>query len=159
MPAASKPHVTIYTDGGAVPNPGSAGYGVVLLCGRHRKELSGGFEVSTNNRMELLAVIVGLEALKRPCRVTVYSDSRYVVDAIGKQWALKWQKNDWWRNKHERARNIDLWRRFLRVSRKHELTMMWVKGHAGHPENERCDYLASRAQKAANRDVDPGFRP
>lgn len=135
--------IVIYTDGAASGNPGPGGYGTVLLAGPHRKELSGGFRKTTNNRMELLAVIVGLEALKRDGEtVTVYSDSRYVVDAVEKGWLLSWEKSGF-----KKKKNPDLWRRFLQVYRKHRVSFVWVKGHAAIPENERCDQLAVAASQ------------
>lgn len=137
--------VTIYTDGACSGNPGAGGYGVVLLYGTARKELSGGFRRTTNNRMEVLAVIKGLEALKEPCHVFLYSDSKYVVDAIEKGWVVKWKQNGWMRNKKERALNVDLWERLLVLLEQHRVTFRWVKGHADNPENERCDQLARAA--------------
>ena len=137
--------VTIYTDGACHGNPGPGGYGVVLLHNTHRKELSGGEPETTNNRMELQAAIVGLEALKEPCDVELYSDSRYLVDAIKKGWAMRWRENNWMRNKKDPALNTDLWERLLSVLKKHIVHFHWVKGHAGNPENERCDTLAGEA--------------
>ena len=137
--------VTIYTDGACSGNPGPGGYGTVLIHGEHRKELSGGEAQTTNNRMEMMAVIIGLEALNRPCKVDLYSDSRYVVDAIEKGWVTRWKQNNWMRNKKEAALNVDLWERLLPLLATHQVTFHWVKGHAGHPENERCDELARRA--------------
>jgi len=137
--------VTIYTDGACSGNPGPGGYGTVLIHGEHRKELSGGEAQTTNNRMEIMAAIVGLEALKQPCEVALYSDSRYVVDAIEKGWVTRWKQNNWMRNKKEAALNVDLWERMLPLLDTHNVTFHWVKGHAGHPENERCDELARAA--------------
>lgn len=137
--------VTIYTDGACSGNPGPGGYGTVLLYGEARKELSGGYRLTTNNRMEILAVIKGLEALKEPCIVMLYSDSRYVVDAIEKGWVAKWRQNGWMRNKKERAQNVDLWERMTALLEKHQVSFHWVKGHADNPENERCDELARMA--------------
>lgn len=142
--------VIIYTDGACSGNPGAGGYGIVLLYGTLRKELSAGFRKTTNNRMELLAVIKGLDALKEPCRVQLYSDSKYVVDAMEKGWVLKWQKNGWMRNKKERASNVDLWERLLPLLEKHRVSFHWVKGHADNPENERCDELARAAIQSGN---------
>ena len=138
-------NVTIYTDGACSGNPGPGGYGAVLLHKSHRKELSGGEAQTTNNRMEMLAAIVGLEALKEPCQVALYSDSKYLVDAIEKGWAKRWQQNNWMRNKKDPALNPDLWERLLALLDKHKMTFHWVKGHAGNPENERCDELARGA--------------
>ncbi len=137
--------VTIYTDGACSGNPGPGGYGTVLLYGEARKELSGGYRLTTNNRMEILAVIKGLEALKEPCKVLLYSDSRYVVDAIEKGWVAKWRQNGWMRNKKERAQNVDLWERMTVLLEKHQVSFHWVKGDADNPENERCDELARMA--------------
>jgi len=138
-------NVTIYTDGACSGNPGPGGYGAVLLHKSHRKELSGGDAATTNNRMEMLAAIIALEALKEPCEVTLYSDSKYLVDAIQKGWAFRWQKNNWMRNKKDPALNPDLWERLLQLLEKHTINFCWVKGHAGNPENERCDALARAA--------------
>ena len=144
------PHVEIYTDGSCLNNPGPGGYGVVLLFGNHRQELSGGFRWTTNNRMEIMAVIVGLQALKKPCQVNLYTDSQYVVNAMMKGWAKKWQQNNWRRNKKEKAKNPDLWAKLLDVASIHEVKFIWVKGHAGNRENERCDRLALQAAKGDN---------
>lgn len=135
------PDIIIYTDGAARNNPGPGGYGVVLMSGKFRKELSGGFKHTTNNRMELLAVIVGLEELKiSGSNVTIYSDSKYVVDAIEKGWVFNWKKKSF-----KDKKNADLWERFLKIWPKHKLKMVWVKGHSNIPENERCDELAVKA--------------
>lgn len=137
--------VTIYTDGACSGNPGPGGYGVVLMYGPHRKELSGGYRLTTNNRMEMMAAIVGLEALKFPCAVNLYTDSRYLVDAMTQGWAKKWRQNGWKRNQKDKAKNPDLWERLLEVSAQHEVRFLWVKGHAGDEENECCDRLAVAA--------------
>ena len=150
--------VTIYTDGACIGNPGPGGYGAVLLYGDNRRELSGGFAETTNNRMEILAAVVGLEALKYPCNVTLYSDSRYVVDAIEKGWARKWKANGWMRNKRERAVNPDLWERLLALTARHSVEFRWVRGHAGNKENERCDRLANGAARGQGLPIDPGYR-
>ncbi len=150
-------NVILYTDGGCINNPGPGGYGVVLLYDSHRKELSGGFRKTTNNRMEILAAIAGLEALKEPCRVTLFSDSQYLVFAIQKGWALKWQANGWRRNNKERAINPDLWERLLKLCEIHEVQFRWVRGHAGHSENERCDELAKAAARSPDLAADPGY--
>ena len=134
--------VTLYSDGSSRGNPGPGGYGVILRYKGVSKELSGGEERTTNNRMELTAVITGLSALKEPCAVTLYSDSKYIIDAIQKGWAKKWRANGWMRNAKDPALNPDLWEKLLDLLEKHEVTFVWVKGHAGHPENERCDQLA-----------------
>ncbi len=154
---AALSHVTIYTDGAAEPNPGPGGYGVVMLAGKHRKELSGGFHRTTNNRMELMGVIVGLEALTKPCRVTLYSDSKYVVESVEKGSVLRWSKNNWYRTKSEKAKNADLWARFLAIYSQHKVRFKWVKGHAGVPENERCDELAVAAAKSYDTVPDEGY--
>jgi ribonuclease HI len=145
--------VIIYTDGAASGNPGPGGFGVVMISGAHRKEISGGFRLTTNNRMELLAVITGLEALMTDrCQVTVYTDSRYVADAVEKGWLFAWEKKDF-RSK----KNPDLWERFLQVYRKHQVRMVWIKGHASIPENERCDMLAVAASQGRDLPVDEGY--
>ena len=144
------PQVTIYTDGACIKNPGPGGYGIVLLYGKHRKELSGGFRLTTNNRMEILAAIVGLKALKTRCNVTIYSDSRYLVDAMMLGWAERWRANNWRRTKTEMAINPDLWRQLLELCPQHQVKFVWVQGHAGNIENERCDQLATQAAQQAN---------
>jgi ribonuclease HI len=149
--------VIIYTDGAAEPNPGPGGYGVVMLAGKHRKELSGGFRRTTNNRMELMGVIVGLEALTKPCRVTLFSDSKYVVDSVERGSVHRWKKNNWFRTKTDKAKNADLWARFLDVFEKHVVKFKWVKGHAGVPENERCDELAVAAAQSGDLSPDVGY--
>jgi len=143
--------VEIYTDGACSGNPGPGGYGTILKFGDQIKELSAGYKNTTNNRMELRAVISGLETLKKPCKVDIFSDSKYIVDAVNQGWAKRWRANGWKRNKKEMALNIDLWERLLELIEKHTCTFNWVKGHAGHPENERCDTLAVEA--AHNRDL------
>ena len=149
--------ITIYTDGACSGNPGPGGYGAVMRYGKHRNELSGGFRKTTNNRMELLAVIEGLRTLNRPCQVTVFSDSKYIVDAINKGWARRWQASGWKRNKRERALNPDLWATLLKLLDTHEVTMQWVKGHAGNPGNERADALAVAASQSDNLAIDKGY--
>ena len=134
--------VELFTDGACSGNPGPGGYGALLRCGRFEKEISGGERSTTNNRMELMAVIRGLEALNRRCSVTVYSDSKYFVDAVEKGWARAWQKNGWRKGDKEPAKNPDLWERVLALLDEHEVELVWVKGHAGHPENEKCDKMA-----------------
>ena len=138
-------NVVIYTDGACSGNPGPGGYGAVLLYGTARKELSAGYDRTTNNRMEIMAVIAGLSALREPCAVTLYSDSRYVVDAITKNWVQKWKEKGWMRTRTERALNVDLWERLLELLSVHTVELRWVKGHAQNPENERCDALAREA--------------
>lgn len=145
--------VTIYTDGSSLGNPGPGGYGVVLLAGPHRREISAGYRLTTNNRMELLAVITGLEALKRDgLDVTVYSDSKYVVDAVTKGWVYGWMRKGFAGKK-----NPDLWRRFLRVFGRHTVRFIWIKGHADNIENERCDRLATTAARGETLLEDVGY--
>jgi ribonuclease HI len=142
--------ISIYTDGSARGNPGPGGYGVLMLAGKHRKEISGGFRETTNNRMELLAVIIGLEALKNPgSTVTIYTDSKYVADAVTKGWVFNWEKKGF-----KKKKNPDLWRRFLLIYPKHNITFQWVEGHAGIPGNERCDELAVEASYKSDLDID-----
>lgn len=142
--------VVIYTDGAATGNPGPGGYGVVLLSSHHRKELSDGFRLTTNNRMELLAVIIGLEAIKKlGCTITIYSDSKYVVDSVEKGWVMGWEKKGFAKRK-----NPDLWKRFLVIYRQHHVKFIWIKGHADNPENERCDRLAVAAAAGRNLQAD-----
>ena len=149
----SRPTIYLYTDGAARGNPGPGGYGVVLKCGTFVKEISGGFAKTTNNRMELLAVIVGLEAIKWDnARVEVWSDSKYVVNAITEGWLEKWILKDW-----KKVKNPDLWQRFLPLYRAHQVTFHWIKGHAGHPENERCDRLAVAAYGQSGLPEDTGY--
>jgi ribonuclease HI len=150
------PHVEIYTDGGCEPNPGLGGYGVVLIHPRKRAEASGGFRRTTNNRMEIFAAIAGLEMLKQPCKVTLYSDSQYLVKAMMEGWVANWKKSGWWRTKTERPENVDLWQRLDALCQTHQVEFRWVKGHAGHPENERCDQLAMAALRQPNLPVDDG---
>jgi ribonuclease HI len=146
-------NITIYTDGAARGNPGPGGYGTVLLSGQFRKELSDGFELTTNNRMELLAVIVGLEALKiENSLVTIYSDSKYVVDAVEKGWIWNWIKT-----RFKGKKNEDLWLRFVKIYQKHQVKFVWVKGHANIPENERCDQLAVAASMMPHLKKDSGY--
>ena len=134
--------VEIYTDGACSGNPGPGGWGAVLRYNGHEKEISGGEAHTTNNRMELMAVIEALSLLKEPCEVKLYSDSQYVCNALKLGWARKWQQNNWMRNKKEKALNPELWERLLKLCDIHDVEPIWVKGHAGHPENERCDRMA-----------------
>ena len=147
-------HVIIYTDGACTGNPGPGGYGVILKYGLHRKELSAGYRKTTNNRMELMAVIAGLRALKDRCQVTIYSDSQYLVESLSKGWAKKWQENGWKRNKKQKAQNPDLWEILLELFERHEIEIKWVRGHAGEEENERADFLATNAIKKSKLSVD-----
>ena len=145
--------VIVYTDGAALGNPGPGGYGVVMKYGKHRKEISEGFRKTTNNRMELLAVIIALEALKKPgIEVVIYTDSRYVEQAVSQKWVFGWEKKGF-----KGKKNPDLWKRFLPIYRQHKVSMKWVKGHAGVPENERCDFLATSAAKESPTGIDHAY--
>jgi len=150
-------HVTIYTDGACLGNPGPGGYGIVMMFMKHRREIARGYRKTTNNRMEVLAAIVGLEVLEEPCRVTLVSDSQYLVNAISKGWAKKWQANGWKRNKKERALNPDLWERLLAVCEGHDVEFKWVRGHAGNKENECCDRLATHAAETSATEIDSEY--
>lgn len=136
-------HVEIYTDGACHGNPGPGGWGAILVYAGHEKELCGGEPHTTNNRMELQGVISALSALREPCRVTLTSDSRYVTEAIEQRWVYNWRANGWRKSDRSAALNVDLWEQLLPLLEKHEVTFRWVKGHAGHPYNERCDALAT----------------
>jgi ribonuclease HI len=149
--------VEIYTDGACRGNPGPGGYGIVLLCGPRRKELSGGFRKTTNNRMELLACIEGLRSLTRPCTVVLTSDSRYVVNAMELGWARRWRSNGWKLSPSRPAKNSDLWKQLLDLCETHQVRFRWVKGHNAHPENERCDALAVAASQFENLPADSVF--
>lgn len=145
--------ITIYTDGSAKGNPGRGGYGVVLISGKHRKELSEGFRLTTNNRMELLGVIVALETLKKEgSDVVVYSDSKYVVEAVEKGWVFSWEKKGF-----KKKKNVDLWQRFLKIYPKHNIKFVWIKGHADNIENERCDRLAVEAAEGGDLLIDSEY--
>ena len=150
--------VDIYTDGACSGNPGPGGYGAVLLYGTKRKELSGGYRVTTNNRMEIMGVLAALEALLEPCEVTLYSDSSYVVNAIEKGWLENWQKINWVR-KTGKVLNVDLWKRLLPLLEKHQVKFCWVKGHASNAENNRCDELARGAIENGDLEEDTGYAP
>lgn len=145
--------VDLFTDGAAKGNPGPGGYGTILRSGAHEKELSGGFYHTTNNRMELMAVIVGLEALKSSCQVRVVSDSKYVVDAFNARWIESWKRRGW-----AKVKNPDLWKRLLKAMEPHQVRFEWIKGHNDHPENERCDRLAVAASLKPT-EQDYGFQP
>ena len=134
--------VYLYTDGACSGNPGPGGWGAILKFGGAHKELSGGEAATTNNRMELTAAIRGLQALREPCRVVLTSDSKYLIDAVQKGWLASWQRRGWKRGKNEPVLNVDLWQELLPLLDRHQVEFVWVKGHAGHPENERCDQLA-----------------
>lgn len=135
-------YVEIFTDGACSGNPGPGGWGTILRCGKHEKELFGGEKDTTNNRMELTAVIEGLKALNRPCKVKITTDSQYVVNGITKGWAEKWRSNNWIKSDKKPAQNKELWEELLNQLARHDYEFKWIKGHAGHPENERCDALA-----------------
>ena len=137
-----KKQVEIFTDGACSGNPGAGGWGAVLRYGEYEKELSGGEANTTNNRMELTAVIQALKALKIPCAVKLTTDSKYIVDSVTNNWVYSWKKRNWIKSDGKQALNIDLWEQLLPLLAKHEVSFIWVKGHAGHPENERCDKLA-----------------
>jgi ribonuclease HI len=156
MAKATRKPVTIYSDGACSGNPGPGGYGVILDYNGHRKEISGGYRRTTNNRMELMGAIAGLEALTEPCSVTLVTDSQYVVNGIEKGWAARWRARGWMRNAKEKALNPDLWQRLLDLVAHHEVRFRWIRGHAGHAENERCDALAVAA---ASRSDLPEDRP
>jgi len=145
--------IQIYTDGAASGNPGPGGYGIVMKYKQHRKELSQGYELTTNNRMELLAVIVALEQLRKAgSKVSIYTDSRYVSDAVNKGWLFNWQRKGF-----KKKKNPDLWKRFLEVFRRHQIEIFWIKGHADNEENEVCDRLAVEASKGSKLIVDTGY--
>lgn len=145
--------ISIFTDGSSRGNPGPGGYGTILISGSHRKELSQGFRLTTNNRMELLGVIIGLESLKKKDeQVVVFSDSKYVVDSVEKGWVFGWVKKNFAGKK-----NADLWKRFLIIYNEHQVKFKWIKGHNNHPENERCDQLAVEASSGSNLLIDAGF--
>jgi ribonuclease HI len=150
-------HIEVYTDGACTGNPGPGGYAAILRYGEHERELSGGFRRTTNNRMELLAVIKALEALKEPCTVTLFSDSEYIVNSLSKGWALKWRDKRWRRQGNTVVPNWELWDRLLALCARHRLEVQWVRGHAGHEENERCDTLAVRAAAGPDLPVDLGY--
>lgn len=151
--------VIIHTDGGCKGNPGPGGFGVVLTSGQHRKELAAGYRLTTNNRMELRAAIAALEMLSEPCEVELHSDSKYLIDAISKNWIGGWQKRGWQTADKKAVKNQDLWLRLLAAIRTHKIDWRWVKGHAGHAENERCDELANQAVKGNSLLEDIGFEP
>lgn len=151
--------VIIHTDGGCKGNPGPGGYGAVLVSGPHRMELSAGYRLTTNNRMELRAAIAALELLKQPCEVELHSDSKYVIDAMTKKWIAGWQKRGWKTAANQPVKNRDLWTRLIAASTPHRIDWRWVKGHAGHAENERCDELANTAVRSRDLLDDDGFDP
>lgn len=151
------PEVIIYTDGACLGNPGPGGWASILTYKDARKEISGGFSLTTNNRMEILAVISGLEALSRPCQVLVVTDSRYVRDAVEKGWLKSWISKSWMRNRKDPVKNRDLWERLVDLLKIHKVKIDWIRGHSGHPENERCDFLASQTASSSELPADPGY--
>jgi len=144
----------MYTDGGCSPNPGPGGYGIVLIYGEHRREFSGGYRRTTNNRMELVAAIRGLQALKEPCHVALFSDSQYVVNGISKGWAQRWKSRGWLLSDKRPAENIDLWEQLLALCETHQVRFEWIRGHNGHAENECCDRLAGQASRRQELPID-----
>jgi ribonuclease HI len=154
------PEINLFSDGGAEPNPGKGGFGVMMTYKGHKKEFSQGYLLTTNNRMELMGVIFGLEKLKTKSNVNIYTDSRYVVDGITKGWAEKWKSKNWYRTKNEKAVNHDLWDRLLTlISTQHQVAFHWIKGHDGHFENERCDQIANEALNGNDLLEDSGYKP
>lgn len=158
----TKPNIKIYTDGACANNPGAGGYGAILMFedekgNLHKKELSKGFKLTTNNRMELLAVIDSLLTLKKPCNIELYSDSKYVIDAINQKWLEGWIAKNWKLNTKNPVKNIDLWKKFLEAKKDHNITFIWVKGHASNEFNNRCDALAVEARLKDNLEIDSGF--
>jgi ribonuclease HI len=149
--------VNIYTDGACLGNPGPGGYGAVLIYGDSRKELSGGYRLTTNNRMEIMAVIAALSALKTRCQVDLYSDSQYVVNAMTQGWVTRWKARNWMRTKEEKAKNPDLWEKILQLCSRHHVAFHWIKGHNNHLENERCDQLAVAAASSEALPPDAGY--
>jgi ribonuclease HI len=149
--------VTIHTDGACLGNPGPGGYGVVIRYEGHKRELFGGFRLTTNNRMEVLAAIVGLQTLKERCHVSLVSDSQYLVSAMTRSWARRWRSNGWRRGTGGRAANADLWERLLNLCDQHDVEFRWVRGHAGDPDNERCDVLANQAARQPVLPPDRGY--
>jgi ribonuclease HI len=154
---SSESRIFVYTDGGCIDNPGPGGYGAIIIADGQRKELSGGFRLTTNNRMELTAAIVALQTVPPHSKVTLYSDSRYLVDSIEKGWARSWQANKWRKSDKTRALNVDLWQQILTLCSQLDIKFSWVEGHAGHPENERCDRMAVEASHRKNLPVDSGY--
>jgi ribonuclease HI len=151
------PVVELFTDGACRGNPGPGGYGAVVKFGRHREEFSGGFRETTNNRMELMAAIVGLRALNRRCHVKLTTDSQYLAEGLSKGWARRWRDNGWWHSANQRAANHDLWAVLLDLVARHEVTLLWTRGHAGNPDNDDCDRLARQAIDAPDAEDDEGY--
>lgn len=154
---SSLKHVVVHTDGACIGNPGPGGYGAVLRFGDRRLELAGGYRLTTNNRMEMMAAISALGALRFPCRVTLYSDSQYLVHGLQRGWARRWRENNWRRSDKTPALNVDLWEQLLDLCDTHEVTVAWVRGHAGDAENERCDRISNAAAKRPDLPSDPGY--
>ena len=154
----SKGKLEIWTDGACSGNPGPGGYGIVFSCGEEKRAMSGGFRLTTNNRMEIMAAIVALETLPQQCVVVIYSDSQYVVRAVEEGWAKRWRSDGWMRNKKEKAINADLWERLLQLCEQHDVKFRWVKGHDSQTENEWCDQLAEAAARRPDLPADPGYR-
>lgn len=157
-----KPQIDVYTDGACANNPGAGGFGVVMFYkdlnnNIHKKEFSKGFKMTTNNRMELMAVIFALENLKKPCKINLYSDSKYVTDAINQKWLPAWQRNNWKTASKAQVKNVDLWQKYLEVSKNHDITFIWVKGHASNELNNRCDELAVLARTSSKLEEDTGY--
>ncbi len=148
--------IEIFCDGSSLGNPGPGGYGVILRYGSYEKELSRGYKITTNNRMELLGALAALSALKEPCKVTLYSDSNYVIQGMT-AWRFSWRKNHWDNARKKNLKNLDLWQQLDKEAQKHDITWQWVKGHNGHPENERCDILAKNAAKSQDLIEDKGY--
>ena len=149
--------ITAYTDGSCLGNPGPGGWAAVLLWNDHRKELTGGFRLTTNNRMEILAAVEALSALKRPTRIELHTDSRYLCDAVEKGWLTNWQRNGWKTSGKQPVKNKDLWMRLIPLLKTNQVVFHWVRGHSGHPENERCDVLAKEAASGGNLTEDLGM--
>lgn len=157
MPLQNKNHISIYTDGGCSNNPGPGGYGVIIEMDGKREEYFGGFRLTTNNRMELTAAIIGLQKITGNKNIRLFSDSRYLVDGMEKGWAKTWQSHRWRKADKSRAVNIDLWQQLLNLCEQHDVKFVWVEGHSGHPQNERCDKLAMKARGQKNLPIDPGY--
>lgn len=157
LPSPEDDILRIYTDGSCLNNPGPGGYAVIIQHKDQRSEISGGYCLTTNNRMELFACIIGLRAVKDSHHIELYTDSSYVVDGITKGWAAKWQANGWMRNKHGKAENADLWEELLTLTEQHKVDFHWQGGHVGYPENERCDELARQAASKPDLPPDPGY--
>ncbi len=158
MAAETRQTISIHTDGACSGNPGPGGYAAILKCGPHRREVSGGCRRTTNNRMELMACIEGLKRIRRPSKVTIFSDSQYIVNAMNKGWARKWRANGWRRSAREKALNPDLWQQLLDLCDRHQVEFVWVRGHDGVEENELCDRLAVEASRRPDLPEDPGYR-